>query len=486
MITASLTTEGITLHNARTKQKSRSGCFPAGSPAKINIPFENVLWAEIVNSNEASVKLSYARDINDDKSKYVNTMDTVVFKAENDSINTICKTILSKAYPEGCRKKKKLLILINPHGGQGRAHSIYKQHCEPMLNMAKCSIEIISTTHRYHAQEIAKDLDLDKYDGIICCSGDGIPHEVLNGFAERTDYLTALKTMPICQLPCGSGNSMAVSLNGNPSPTRAALCIVKGRKMPIDLMSFNQKNNTKLSFLSQNYGVVADADLGTEHMRWMGGARFTVGAVMKCISKKPYPCEVYVKYAHENKNNVRNHFHSFLQTSKSETNVVTNNVDSAASSTNTEPHGSNSTTTNIPLKYGTTDDKLPDDWQKLDKPNMGVFFVGKMPWVSADALIFPATLPTDGTIDMVHWDSSIGRLKALSMFTKVQTGQHFESPEVSYSKVEAYRLVPHIDGYLSIDGESFPCEPFQVEVLPSLGCLLSISDGYTHSNLSTH
>ncbi|KAK9345034.1 hypothetical protein V1522DRAFT_408474 [Lipomyces starkeyi] len=40
------------------------------------------------------------------------------------------------------------------------------------------------------------------YDPIVCCSGDGIPHEVFNGLSKRTNAAAAFK-MPVCQLPCG-------------------------------------------------------------------------------------------------------------------------------------------------------------------------------------------------------------------------------------------------------------------------------------------
>jgi hypothetical protein len=36
----------------------------------------------------------------------------------------------------------------------------------------------LETKHRLHAQEIARSLDLRKYDGIICVSGDGVMVEV--------------------------------------------------------------------------------------------------------------------------------------------------------------------------------------------------------------------------------------------------------------------------------------------------------------------
>lgn len=40
--------------------------------------------------------------------------------------------------------------------------------------------------------------------------------------------------------------------------------------MPIDICSVTQKDKRVLSFLSQAIGLMADLDLGTEHLRFMG------------------------------------------------------------------------------------------------------------------------------------------------------------------------------------------------------------------------
>lgn len=40
--------------------------------------------------------------------------------------------------------------------------------------------------------------------------------------------------------------------------------------MKIDLCSFTQKDKRVLSFLSQAIGLMAELDIGTEHLRFMG------------------------------------------------------------------------------------------------------------------------------------------------------------------------------------------------------------------------
>ncbi len=47
--------------------------------------------------------------------------------------------------------------------------------------------------------------------------------------------------------------------------------------MSVDLLSILQSGKRSLSFMSQCVGLMADLDLGTEHLRFMGSSRFVYG-----------------------------------------------------------------------------------------------------------------------------------------------------------------------------------------------------------------
>ena len=49
--------------------------------------------------------------------------------------------------------------------------------------------------------------------------------------------------------------------------------------MHTDLFSITQDGKRSLSFMSQSLGLMADLDLDTEHLRWMGDTRFMYGMV---------------------------------------------------------------------------------------------------------------------------------------------------------------------------------------------------------------
>lgn len=70
------------------------------------------------------------------------------------------------------------------------------------------------TERRGHAAEIAKTLSVD-YDAVVTVSGDGLMHEIINGFAEREDARRALQ-IPVAPIPTGSGNGFCISLLGLP------------------------------------------------------------------------------------------------------------------------------------------------------------------------------------------------------------------------------------------------------------------------------
>lgn len=71
---------------------------------------------------------------------------------------------------------------------------------------------IIDTTRTGHAREIAKEITLD-FDAVITVSGDGLVHEVLNGFAQHAEPTKAF-AIPVAPIPTGSGNGLSLNLLG--------------------------------------------------------------------------------------------------------------------------------------------------------------------------------------------------------------------------------------------------------------------------------
>lgn len=369
--------------------------------------------------------------------------------------------LLDRAYGLAQRRKR-VKVLVNPFGGQGGAVKTYDNLIAPILAAARCELDVQRTERQGHGVDIAQTMDIDAFDAVACCSGDGIPHEVWNGLGKRADAARALSKIAVVQMPCGSGNAASWNFNGTSSPSLAALAVVKGLRTRLDLSSVTQGDTRTLSFLSQSVGIVAEADLATEHLRWMGDNRFVVGFLQRFIKKTVYPADIAVKMEYDNKEAVRKAYRA--EASKPPQNSNTNDLPES--------------NVGLPeLKYGTINDALPTGWELIPHDHLGNFYAGNIAYMSADANFFPASLPSDGCLDLIRIRGDLPRLTAIKTMMSIENHTFFDLQHVDYQKISAYRIIPknQKDGYISIDGERVKFEGFQVEVHRGLGTTLSKS-----------
>ena len=384
--------------------------------------------------------------------------------------------LMDRAYGQAQRNKR-IKLLINPFGGTGKAVKLYTSRIEPIFAAAKCEVDVERTGYSGHAVEIAANLDVDAFDVLASASGDGLPHECFNGLAKNKPG--ALQKIAITQLPCGSGNAFSWNFNGSGDPAVAALAIVKGIRSPFDLASVTQGDKRTLSFLSQSIGIVAESDLGTDNIRWMGEARFTYGFLVRLLGKTLYPCDIAIKEDITNKRQIKEHF--------------------AREATKKLPADWESTReTGLPdLRWGTINDPLPtgDGWTPMrDYHKLGNFYCGNMSYMAADAPFFPCSLPSDGLLDLVTIDGDVGRLKSVDMLLSVPKNTFFDMPEVNVRKISAVRVIPKYgkfaadakdgekkEGFFSVCGEKFPFEPFQIEIHKGIATVLSKRPGMYES-----
>lgn len=425
------------------------------------ISLYNVLDAEI---NPSSLVITYAeQSAKDDVS--VTALHYPVSKEEKSAVEAWMNKLLDLAYGTSQRRKR-LKVLINPFGGQGNAGSLYQRYAAPIFAAARCQVDVQSTEYHGHAVEIAENLDIDAYDAIVCCSGDGLPHEVFNGLGKRPNGREALARVAVALLPCGSGNGLTWNCFGTGSNSIAALGIVKALRTPLDLVSVTQRNTRTLSFLSQSFGIVAESDLGTEHIRWMGAQRFTYGFLVRLLQRTIWPCDLTIKVEMDDKQAIKEHYAAFKSVIEDDVVLADQKRLDVAKQSPALPE----------LKFGTVQDELPSDWEVVPGETMGNFYAGNMAIMSKDTNFFPASLPNDGFMDVVTIDGTVSRTMSLKMMTEIETGGFFDMPDVKIRKAIAYRLVPHQkEGYISIDGERLPFEPFQCEIHQGLGTVLTKS-----------
>ncbi|KAL8388731.1 hypothetical protein RB599_010060 [Gaeumannomyces hyphopodioides] len=477
--------------------RSAGGAAAAAVPS--SIPLYNILWAEVAGD---SLTVDYAQDLSKARLRAAKlsipllpaTSAGAPPNAANPDGAATAKTpspteaasawaarLLDRSYDPAATRRKRAYVLVNPHAGPGGAMRKFENEVRPIFAAARMEMTVVTTGRRGEAEELVKAVDVDAYDVVAAASGDGLVYEVFNGLGRRPDARRALGSLAVVHIPCGSANAMACNLYGTHRPAAAALAAVKGVPTPMDLVSVTQGGTRTLSFLSQALGVIAEADLGTEDLRWVGSARFTYGFLARCFKRAVYPCEISVKVEIEDKAEIKQHYSRHHANSSAEA-LSGGGGDGGGGSGKGESGSSSAddsvanTREGLPsLKYGTINDKVPEGWETFTSDKLGNFYCGNMAYMMPDSNMFSAACIDDGLMDLVMVNGDISPFKAISLMTSVESGHFFDSPLVSYRKVSAYRITPRnqADGYISIDGEHVPFEPFQCEIHRGLGLVIS-------------
>ena len=109
-----------------------------------------------------------------------------------------------------------LYILANPIGGDGNSVQIYQQVLKPLLLQHEIDHKFIKTQYHGHPKEIALGVDPAKCSCLVLISGDGMVHEVMQGYAQRcgNDPIVLRKlfeSVPLALIPGGSSNGLSAS-----------------------------------------------------------------------------------------------------------------------------------------------------------------------------------------------------------------------------------------------------------------------------------
>ncbi|UPL03762.1 hypothetical protein LCI18_014696 [Fusarium solani-melongenae] len=467
--TLTIGVDALELSDPVAKKAGRSSCSPLSSRpvSKNSVPLYNVLWAELSDNHITVDYAIHASKTLIKPGKWSFALAVLDEARSGTSPESFVKTLLSRAYGDA-PPQKRAYVLINPNSGPGGAVKKWESEVKPLFDAARLQLDVVILKRGGEATELAEKADLSRYDTIMACSGDGTPHEIFNGLAKRPDAAKALASIAVSHIPCGSGNAFSCNLYGSHRASFAALAIIKGVVTPMDLVSVTSGSNRIISFLSQTLGIIAESDLGTEHLRWMGSARFEVGVLQRMFKRTCYPCDLAVKVEIDEKESVKAHYKHHAST----TSLAA--LAKAAEAAPAESEG-------LPaLKYGTVQDELPEGWELVPYDKIGTFYAGNMAYMSPDANFFSASLISDGCMDLVTIDGDLPPFTALGVLLDVEADKLFDNPHVTYKKISAYRIIPRNqdDGFISIDGEKIPFGPIQAEIHQGLGRVISKSGKY--------
>jgi hypothetical protein len=182
---------------------------------------------------------------------------------------------------------KKALVFINPHAGNGRAKANFKK-VQKILSANGIFYNRVISQKDPFVKNLIRESDsslLLSYDLIICISGDGIPHEILNGYFARTDIDFQSHHLTIALVPSGGGcalseNMLKLSYHHN-SINNSLFKICHFRRHPVNVQKYdcllsNGNTQTIYGFLNANYGFFASVNKGSEKLRFLSHYRFKV------------------------------------------------------------------------------------------------------------------------------------------------------------------------------------------------------------------
>lgn len=354
---------------------------------------------------------------------------------------------------------RKLMVIINPKSGQGRSKAVfYSNKIQTIFKAAGLQLTVKETERAGHATDIVRAQTPGSCDAIVTVGGDGTVFEALQGLLKRADWQDAAH-MPFAMLPTGSGNALSAN-TGMWDTVTAAWAICKGRTRPIDILSVLQPPTTRFySFLSLNFGLISNLDIGTEHLRWMGNLRFTIGAIQQIFQGKTYQAHVAVVP------------HQSVQSSPEAAKDSMSDSNSQQGLRDERPPGppvplldaflSQTSSTAWPAQ-------LPQGWEEVNGEALQLFAACNLPWLDTSFNLAPKADLNSGCLDLIY-SGLAGKIEGLQIMTKIETGSHLDIPLVQCKKVDALVLEPVSTGtWLVLDGEAIPFQRVYAEVHPAL------------------
>lgn len=296
--------------------------------------------------------IHYARLVSPSTCKW-RVQQLVLYKNEH-RVTKLWYNRLSEDIREQNRPKN-ILLFLNPYGGKQKAFSLFEKYAKPLFKLAHVDINLIITQRAQQIYDImtSQTINLNNYDGVVCCGGDGTFAELFNGLVYRTmidkgmdinqpPYLPK-PSIPIGIIPAGSTDTVAYCLNGTTDIKTSIIHIILGQTNGLDISSVYRNcadggsggssqvqpandlkisdNNTfdsstaghartrpqllKLYASVLSYGFLGDVTFDSENYRWMGPKRYDYSGFKKFLRNRGYSGDITIHLEMDMIDNVR-------------------------------------------------------------------------------------------------------------------------------------------------------------------------------------
>ncbi|XP_045496138.1 sphingosine kinase 1-like [Colias croceus] len=420
--------------------------------------------------------------------------------------------------------EKKLLVLLNPKSGPGKARELFQMKVAPILQEAEVPYDLHVTKYANYAREFVRTRNVYNWRGIVAVGGDGVLFEVLNGLFERLDWQQAFAEVPLAVLPCGSGNGLARTICHHynepffhQNMVGLSIALTRGKTAPIDVVRVETKSKIMFSLLSVGWGLLSDIDIESERLRAIGGQRFTLWALARTVGLRRYKgvlsyalikdvsnlpkakhtitlshsvsqdgsldspeteaffdcdeqSDVFTSTVTGNKHqrvdswySVNSRRSAFYSTRGSEYHSVTSGGSEMRSPVHACMHGP---APHLPSLMS----QLPSHWVH-EEGEFVMVHVSYQSYIGEDLLFAPRSELSDGVMWMLIIKAGISRSQIFSFLVTISQGNISEvnNEYIKLIPVSAFRIVPEGQtGYITVDGELVEYGPIQAEIFPNI------------------
>jgi len=179
-------------------------------------------------------------------------------------------------------RKDRFFAIVNPAAGGGKSARL----AGPALARLRekgLHIDVIASTGRGHAVQLARESYAQGYRKFLAVGGDGTAHEILNGvFANKP----AAERISLGFLPLGTGNSFLRDFTDRGE--EASLdALLSNRTRPVDLIRLTHASGEMYSFNILSVGFTADVGALTNRVfKPLGHLGYLLGVLVGVVQLK--------------------------------------------------------------------------------------------------------------------------------------------------------------------------------------------------------
>ena len=177
---------------------------------------------------------------------------------------------------------RRLTAILNPQSDRGRTAQLADALQQTLAG--RVELQLLKTTRRGEATELAKLAGATGCDGVVAIGGDGTVHEVANGLLA----LPADRRPPLGVIPAGSGNDFAFALGIDKNQERNAELLTRGAARAVDA-ALVETSSGRRRYSINNLGALLEGqiNLASHELHWPRGSGLYLRAALQTLLRRP-------------------------------------------------------------------------------------------------------------------------------------------------------------------------------------------------------